>query len=223
MKALDRKAGQIFHYLCRNPNILGLTIQAMSETIPTENELLQKLKAGDRKAFRALFDQYYKYLVVTVFNITGDDHLAHDLAQDVFFEIWKKREVINIQSSLKSYLRRAVVNKTLNAIKAKRLNYQEPEKLPEKTHTNQDAQQHLEADDLKQLIHEAIESLPEKCRMVFVLCRLEGLSHKEVSQKLGISTKTIENQMTKALKVLKNVVQPHVSRDLMVLILLLGS
>ncbi len=189
----------------------------MPETIPTEKELLQQLKTGDQKAFRALFDQFYKYLVVTVFNITGDDHLARDLAQDVFLELWKKREVIDIQSSLKSYLRRAVINKALNAIKAKRLNYQEPEKLPENPHTNQDAQKHLEADDLKKLIHETIDGLPEKCRMVFVLCRLEGMSHKEVSEKLGISTKTIENQMTKALKALRNAVQPHVSKGLIIL------
>jgi RNA polymerase sigma-70 factor (ECF subfamily) len=149
-----------------------------------------------------------------VFNITGDDHLARDLAQDVFFEIWKKRETIQITSSLKSYLRRAVVNRSLNAIKAKRLDYNAPEKLPEKPHSYENAQEILEAQDLENLIHQTIDSLPEKCRMVFVLCRIEGFSHKEVSGKLGISPKTIENQMTKALKILRNVVQPHISKGL---------
>lgn len=184
----------------------------MLEATPTEKELLQQLKNGDQKAFRTLFDRFYKYLVVTVYNISGDDHLARDLAQDIFFELWKKRESIEIKSSLKSYLRRAVVNRTLNAIKAKRLDYNEPEKLPEKSHTFDDAQQTLEAEEMKTLIHKTIDSLPEKCRMVFVLCRIEGLSHKEVATKLGISTKTIENQMTKALKVLRATIQPHLSQ-----------
>lgn len=186
----------------------------MQKAIPTERELLDRLKTGDRKAFRTLFDQFYKYLVVTVFNITGDDHLARDMAQDVFFELWKKRETINIQSSLKSYLRRAVINKSLNAIKAKRLDYNEPENLPENPHTNDDAQKVLEAEDLQKIIHETIDELPPKCRTVFVLCRIEGLSHKEVSEKLGISTKTIENQMTKALKILRAAVQPYISKGL---------
>ena len=181
----------------------------------SDEALIHRIKAGEEKAFRALFDRYYKYLVVTAYKIYGDSEKARDLAQDVFFELWKKRAQITIQSAPKAYLRKAVVNKTLNFIKAQRLDFSEPEIFQQnKLSYSADAQANLEADDLQQSINAAIASLPERCRMVFSLCRLEGLSHKEIAEALNISTKTVENQMTKAMKVLRNAVQPHISRKL---------
>ena len=188
----------------------------MPESV-NEKELLQKLRKGDRIAFRQLFDQYYKYLVVTAFNLHGDRDKARDLAQDVFLELWRRREEIQIQSALKSYLRRAVVNKTINYIKAQRLNLGEEDHTFEREDHAASAQQLLEKEDLQELINETIEGLPEKCRLVFTLCRLEHLSHKEIAEKLDISTKTVENQMTKALKVLREALQPYLTQGLLLL------
>lgn len=193
----------------------------MAQT-PSHNDadLIRRLQAGEDQAFKSLFDRYYRYLVVTVFNVLGDRDKARDLAQDVFYELWKRKAQIQIQSSLKSYLRRAAINKTLNYIKAQRLDFSEPEVFQqEKLSQTASAQEQLEADDLQQLINTAIEKLPEKCRLVFSLCRLEGLSHKEIAAKLNISVKTVENQMTKAMKVLRSVIQPHISRNLCYLLL----
>ena len=192
----------------------------MPETNPTEKELLQKLKTGNRKAFRALFDQYYKYLVVTAFNVLGDSDSARDLAQDVFVEIWKKRDSLKITSSLKSYLRRAVVNKTLNHIKASRIDFADPVTLPEQTANTHGEDEKLHAADLEKIIHAAIANLPERCRIIFTLCRLEKLSHKEIAAQLDISTKTVENQMGSALKFLKMELAEYVISFLLLLILL---
>ena len=181
-------------------------------------QLINRIKKGEEGAFRALFDAYFKYLLVTVTNITGDRNLARDLSQEVFLTIWKKRETLNIQSNLKAYLRRAVVNKTLNYLKSKRLDYQEPQNLPEPKVAQISAQQNLEAADLQKIINEAIENLPTKCRTVFTLCRLEGLSHKEIASQLNISPKTVENQMTKALKILRLAVAPYLTTELIVLL-----
>ena len=148
-----------FFYLCGRVKIMEKSI--------TEQELLALLKQDDERAFRELFNRFYKYLLVTAYNIGGDNNLAKDLAQDVLLELWRKRASIEIQSSLKSYLRRAVINKTLNHIKAQRLNFTEPEKMPEKTDAQHSAQLHLEAGDLQLIINQAIESLPEKCRIIF--------------------------------------------------------
>ena len=195
----------------------------MPGTAPTDEQLLDQLKTGDREAFRQLFDRYYKYLLVTVINISGDRELAREVGQEVFFEVWKKREQLAIKGSLKSYLRRAAVNRMLNQLKARRLQYMDDEQMPEPESRPADDPQHqMEAADLQDIIQQAINALPERCRLVFTLCRLEGMSHKEVAAKLDISTKTVENQMLKALKQLRQAVQPYVSRGLSWLVLLAG-
>lgn len=173
-----------------------------------EKAWLASLKKGDQMALQKIFNHYYKYLVVTGYNITSDNEKAKDLVQDVFFELWKKREQLTIQSSLKSYLRRAVVNRSLNYIKTqKRFSFGDENfdaQTPDKAIS---AQRLMEADDLKSAINVAIDSLPEKCKAIFMLSRFEGLSHKEIAAQLNISTKTIENQITKALKIVRAAVK----------------
>jgi len=186
-----------------------------------EQDLFLKVKSGDKIAYRALYDRYYKYLVVTANNILGDGEMARDLSQDVFLELWRRRENIEVQSSLKFYLRRSVVNKTLNHIKSRRLDFTEPERMPETPSYFLDAQTQLETTDLEQVIHQAIAALPERCRVIFTLCRLENMPHKEIAAQLNISTKTIENQMTRALSSLREAVGPYVSS--VVLAWLLGG
>ena len=176
--------------------------------------ILRQLRSGDQKAFRALFDQYYKYLVVTVYNVLGDGEKAKDIAHDVFLQVWKKREHLDIQASFRPYLRQAAINKTLNYIKSQRFDFTEPEDFPVQESPEAGAQELLEGQDLQELINATIEQLPKKCQQIFILCRLEHMSHKEIAAKLGISTKTVENQMTKALKILRNAVAPYVKGEI---------
>lgn len=187
------------------------------------NQLFAALKKGDQTAFRSIYDQFYRYLVVTAYNVLGDADAARDLAQDVFVELWKKRDTIQITSGLKPYLRRAVVNKTLNYIKARRIDFDAPENLPEMTSTLDSADETLEASEMEKIIHQAISELPERCRLVFTLCRLEKLSHKEISEKLGISTKTVEAQMTRALAMLRRAIEPYRAIGLLFFSILLGD
>ena len=185
----------------------------------TEQEMLVGMKKGEDRAFRALFDAYYKYLTVTSFKILGDFEKAKDLAQDVFADLWQKREQIEISSTVKGYLRRMVVNKTLNYIKTKRIDFTDPTELPESTTQYQNAQQKIEGDDLQQIINKAIDSLPGRCKIIFVLRRMEDMSHKEIGTKLDISPKTVENQMTKALKVLRLAVEPYMTQSMLLLLM----
>jgi len=185
-----------------------------------EKEWLQSMKAGKESALQKIFKHYYKYLVVTGYNITGDNDKAKDLVQDVFFELWKKREQIEIQTSLKAYLRRAVVNRSLNYIKTqKRFDFGDENfdaQTPDKTFS---AQKNLEAQDLKLAINTAIDSLPAKCKAIFILSRFEKLSHKEIAAKLDISTKTIENQITKALKIVRTAVEKYDALGILLLLM----
>jgi len=183
----------------------------MSNTLSTkEQEWIEGLNRGEDSALRQIFDQYYRYLVVTAFNYVHDDSKAKDLAQDVFVELWKKRESITISSSLKFYLRRSVINKALNYIKSqKRFDFGE-EALDDNWKSKEtNVEKKLEGDDLQAVINAAIDSLPDRCRTVFNLSRFENLSHKEIAAQLDISTKTIENQMTKALKVIRAAVEKY--------------
>ena len=182
----------------------------MQTTTTEEKKWLQLLLKDDEKALQLIFDRYYKYLVVTAYNLLGDDHRSKDLVQDVFFELWKKRENLNVHGSLKSYLRKAVINRCIDEIRRKKRsgtpedirNFEQPDQ-------NTSPQQQLETQELQQVINRAIDSLPHRCREVFALSRLEGWSHKEIAEKLGISVKTIENQMTKALKIIRAVVNKY--------------
>lgn len=181
----------------------------MSIKKDSDQNLIQQIRQSSHTAFRELFQRYYQILLATAINLLTDVNLAKDVVQDVFLQLWKKRESLNIQSSVKAYLQRAVINKALNQIKArKRITDEKPLVTMEASFHS--AHDNLNAQDLNKAIEKALDTLPERCRLIFVLRRMEGYSHKEIAEMLDISTKTIENQITKALKVLKEAVKPFV-------------
>lgn len=192
--------------------------QFMTATPSTSDlELIEAIKGDDEKAYRALFDRYYKYLLVTAYAYVKDENTIRDLTQDVFFEIWKKRNSLNI-NNVKAYLRRSVINKALNYIKAQRMDFEDSNDSFDAP-DNSNVQEQLEADQLQSVINDAIEKLPERCRVIFALRRFEELSLKEIAAKLDISPKTVENQLTKAMKILRKAVEPYVSKGLFSFIL----
>lgn len=181
-------------------------------TSSNEKALLAALKNGQSSALDELFREHYAYLCQTTFRVLNDKHIAEDLVQEVFYELWRKREKLNINQSVRAYLRRAAVNKTLNYIRAQKMPVDDEAYLPlNLSNKNADAQQKLQAEELKILINEAINLLPERCRLIFTLSRHEQMSNKEIAAKLDLSIKTIENQMTKALKLLKEALSPYLS------------
>lgn len=176
----------------------------------TDQELLARLQSSDEAAYRLLFDRYYEKLVISALQITKDSNIAKDAAQEVFLALWKNREHTQIKQSLNAYLKRGVINRSLNLLKSRKRHAGNtvPEAIVLPTPSKAD--QTLELQDLQKRVHKAIDQLPERCRQVFVLCRFEELSHKEIAEQLNISTKTVENQMTKALKFLRKTVLPFV-------------
>ena len=169
----------------------------------TDNEFKDLLRIDSEKAIEALFREHYDYLCRAVYRVLPRSAIVEDLVQDVFFEFWKKHDKIEINISIRAYLRRAVVNKTLNYIRDQRLKTVSPENRPEPVSTFVEVEKQMEAADLQKQIDEVIDSLPERCRMVFVLSRFEEKSYKEIAKELDISIKTVENQISKALKVMR--------------------
>lgn len=172
---------------------------------PTEQILLAALSRGDESALRQIFDRYYPVLLGNVYRIIPDEDACQDLVQEVFVELWRKRSDLDIHTSLQAYLRRAAVNRALNYLKTqRRTQLQEPEDWAATADTSPADIRRLEKQEtLEAALHRAIDLLPEKCRIVFSLSRFEQMSHRQIAEQLGISVKTIENQITKAMKLLR--------------------
>lgn len=168
--------------------------------------ILDILKEQPELALKVLYDEYYNYICSVVYKMVGDSSLAEDIAQEVFVEVWKRRESLDVNLSLRGYLRRVAVNKTLNHIRAKKMNFEDETAVLHIPSTENSTQKILEAKDLEKVINDSIDSLPDKCRVVFGLSRFEELSYKEIYHELGISIKTVENQISKALKLVRKAV-----------------
>ena len=174
-----------------------------------KNNILQRLAAGDEKAIDWLFRTYYASMCQTAYRILPDEHLVEDLVQDVFLEVWKKRKTLTIKTAVSSYLRTATRNKTLNYIRDQKIDFRIAPPKEDLKSKNTLAIQTLVADDLQQEIDAAIDGLPARCRLVFVLSRFEEMSYQEIADQLGISIKTVEHQIGKALRILRGALQQY--------------
>lgn len=182
--------------------------------------LLKRLKADDQSALKIIFQAYYPALYRAIYRLVSDRGIAEDLAQDVFMKFWEKRHQINIQGELGGYIRQMGVNEALGYIrKNKKIEIKEISEYRNSSSslTSTSGEDLYINNELQAEVDKAIETLPSRCKMVFMLSRFEDLSHKEISEKLEISPKTVENQITKALKVLKKVLKSYLGSFLLFL------
>lgn len=178
------------------------------ENQPTDGSLFNKIRNNDSEAFRMLFERYYQKLLAIAINIVHDLALAKDIVQEVFFQIWAKRHSLSQPKQPEAYLKRATINRAINKIKARK-RITNLQAAPEKESSSSHPGNIIEASELDQLIQKTLAELPERCRLIFIMKRIEGQSLKEIAATLDISTKTAENQITKALKALKNALKSY--------------
>jgi len=176
----------------------------------SDEELLSLLQADSEKAIDLIFRLHCKGCHLSALRIVKDQHVAEDLVQEVFLELWKKRSKLQINTSLKAYLRRSAVNRSLNYIRDLKMKYDDEDKIPNVATNEVGALKGLETEELQGHIDRAINALPERCRIVFTLSRYEHMSYKEIGARLDISTKTVENQISKALKLLRVALGPYI-------------
>ncbi len=157
--------------------------------------------------FELLFRRFRPGLVYFAMGIVNNRSDAEEIVQDMFVAIWDRKDQLAFDDSLKNYLFTGVKNKCLNHIKKAKLQFSEmPDEFPI---ASQDAliSDHLQSRETENRIHFLIDQLPTKCRMVFLLSRMQELSYKEIAVVMDISPKTVENQIGIALKFLKEHLQ----------------
>jgi RNA polymerase sigma-70 factor, ECF subfamily len=166
--------------------------------------LYEEMKKGKEYAFDFFFNYYYPGLCVYVQKmISLPEQEARDIVQDTFIKFWNDREKLNIQYSIRSYLFISVKNRCFDILRKKDRNIKIQE-ISEAYDIPEESFDTYVFSELENLFIGSLEKLPERCREVFELSRLHGLKNKEIASKLNISEKTVENQITKALHVLKN-------------------
>ena len=156
----------------------------------------------DHKSFERIYREHFPGLLSFAKWLTKDEADAQEIVQDVFLKIWESGQVSEADPRLKAYLFKAVKNKGLNFLRDKK-KFSRDENESNVIDYQMNAQEKLEFNTLKAQIDFAIGRLPDRCKMVFLLKRREGLSHKAIAELMEISEKTIENQMTKAMKMIK--------------------
>jgi RNA polymerase sigma-70 factor (ECF subfamily) len=169
-----------------------------------EASLLARLRAGDESAFDVVFRTYYGSLVGFAESLLHSREAAEDLAQDVMLELWRRREQLVLTDSLRSYLLRAVRNRAFNELRRVKTAKRKEPLVRDDEATPALGALRLEDEELDAAIAGAVDALPAPLRETFVMSRREGLKYQEIATRLGVSVKTVEARMGKALKELRD-------------------
>jgi RNA polymerase sigma-70 factor (ECF subfamily) len=166
-------------------------------------QLIPLLLSGDEATFEKVYKHFITPLHVYAISILKDEDTAKGMVQNVFMRLWERKERLNFSGSIKAYLYGAVYNECLNNLRHQKVKVNHQQHVLYITKDKFDEGTGMELLDLKEKLQQALNDLPEKCRTVFQLSRFEELKYQEIADELGISIKTVENQMGKALKTLR--------------------
>lgn len=170
----------------------------------SDEENYRAIKEGNQIAFEMIFKTYYKPLCHYAHSFLNDKNEAEEVVQTTFIKIWEKKNELSVQSSLKAYLYSMVRNGCLNVIKHEKVKQLHAKWHMQETERSRDlVEEKVLSNDLESKIYLAMKALPEQCRLVFQLSRFEELKYQEIADQLQISVKTVENQMGKALKIMR--------------------
>ncbi len=179
------------------------------------NDLLQikKVREGDIKTFEEIFRKYYSPLVFFSVSITRRMDVSEEILQDLFYVLWRDRANLQILRSLKAYLYSAVRNRSLQFCERKKLdnNYRESLESPDVEVDGMDPQQSMEYMELESVINKTMERMPERRQQIFRMHRFENKKYMEIADILSLSVKTVEAEISKALKTLRKEIEYHTS------------
>jgi len=165
-----------------------------------EHILFAEIRNGNEEAFNKTFDLYYSRLCFYADHILHDFDLSRSIVQQIFVDLWIKRDRL-IVTSLQAYLYNSTRNASLDVLKHKKVESRYLSSL--EISESVEVTDLMEESELADRINRAIQNLPEKCREIFIMCRFEELKYAEIASQLGISVKTVEMQISIALKKLR--------------------
>lgn len=174
--------------------------------------ILTKIKEGDIKTFEEVFRRYYSSLCWYAVGITGDMESAEEIVEELFYVFWKDREHLQIFRSLKSYLYKAVRNEALQQCRHKevRERYREYVLAGNVSQQASDPHRQMEYRELQHIIRHTLDKLPGRRLRIFQMHRMEGKKYAEIASSLSLSVKTVEAEMSKALRTLRNEIDNYI-------------
>ena len=183
-----------------------------------DNRIKVGIRRGDKRCFRILYRRFYSGLCQFACQYTGRTDVAEEIVQDIFMKLWEGRKRYKIEGSIQSYLYGSVRNGSLNYLNHLVLERNFNNKTAAHIHrtisyiqiSQEDGSTILIDKEFEKYLAEALESLPAKCREIFLLNRKEGLSHSEIAYKLGLSKNTIQRQMSIAIEKLCKKLLPKI-------------
>ena len=174
----------------------------------SERDLQQRIRSGDEGAFDAVFRAHYPRLVRMAESIVRDRAAAEEIAQEVMLELWRRRELLQLEQGFRAYLVRSTRNRALNHVRHQRIVDRELAAAAIEARELPATDAETLGVELDRAIREAIKALPERCREVFQLSREQGLKYTEIAGVLEISVKTVEKRMGQALSELRERLAP---------------
>jgi RNA polymerase sigma-70 factor (ECF subfamily) len=167
----------------------------------TEINNFEAIKRGDIKSFEILFRAYYKPLLIYSERIVENKEDADEVVQDIFYKLWEKRKTLEITTSINSYLYKSTYNNSLQLLKRRKLDLKyQKYKIHQEEQKTINPNEEMIATELSHKIGQLLEALPDNCKKIFKLNRYKGMKYQEIADMLSISIKTVEANMTKALK-----------------------
>lgn len=185
--------------------------------LKTEKKYQEKQKVNEQ-FLETLFKKYFSSLCIFARQYVYDNDKVKDIVHDVFINIWEKGELYASDSLIKGYLFTSVKNRCFNYLRDNKKFHEDIDTLSYSLQSP-GAEDKTEYTELELVIKEAIDSLPVRCQEIFILSRYEMLKYQEIADKLGISVKTVEAQMSKALKIMREHLSDYTELILIILIL----
>lgn len=178
-------------------------LQSKSLEASASPDVVRRLQAGDEAAYDTVFREWYPVLVRVSGSLLHDTDAAEEVAQEVMLELWRRRHTLDADVSLRAYLLRSIRNRSLNHLRHLRVRRDTATAVESLYNEPENSDQPVVAKELAEAVRIAIAELPPRCREIFQMSRVDGLKYTEIAESLGISLKTVEAQMGKALRIMR--------------------
>lgn len=172
--------------------------KVFSKLDSSDADLFLLIKESNEGAFQKLYEKYWKALYAFAYSFIKDEDIAKDIVQEVWIKLWNKRKELDVKN-VKAYLHSMIRNKVYNQLRDNKTLEHQLE-IIDKYLTVDNISDLTDFTDTNQMLEEAISKLPERNREIFILSRFDGLSNQDISEKLNISKRTVENHLTNSLK-----------------------